>query len=269
MPRAFSFFPAKPAAAAWTAARKGSLLSFAAWRSLVGLAPLFLACLMTFESQAQTLRVMLNDVAPYTLHGDPQQRPGMHHEIMQALARQTDLALELNSALYVRLALSLKDGSADLVVGVEGPELETLATRVRPMHVFKFVVITKKSSEIRNVAQLKGKLLGVARGAFYDESINNDDSIRKYGMADPFQGVRMLALDRLDAVISSDYLLAYALRQPGLDSSQFDKPFAVNEKSYVIYARKDLNAEVLVRLQRGMDALQKSGQVDRILRSYQ
>jgi len=251
--------------------------SFPSLLRLCGLALLALAGLHAHKAQAQPtsavqnppLRVLLNDVAPYTLHGDPQQRPGMHHEIMQALARQTELPMDFSSALYVRLALGLKDGSADLVVGIEGPELETLATRVRPMHSFKFVVIAKKSAEIRSLAQLKGKLLGVARGAFYDESINNDDSIRKYGMADPFQGVRMLALDRLDAVISSDYLLAYALKQPGLDSSQFDTPFAVNEKSYVIYARKDLNAEVLRRLQRGMDALQKSGQIDRILRSYQ
>ena len=83
--------------------------------------------------------MLLNDVAPYTLHGDPQQRPGMHHEIMQALARQAELPMDFSSALYVRLALGLKDGSTDLVVGIEGPELETLATRIRPMHSFKFV----------------------------------------------------------------------------------------------------------------------------------
>ncbi len=237
--------------------------------ALPGLAQTLPAPAPTAPSAPAPLRVLLNDVAPYTLHGDPQQRPGLHHEIMHALSRQADLPMSMNSALYVRLALGLKDGSADVVVGVEGPELEALATRVRPMHGFKFVVIAKKSAEIRSVAQLKGKLLGVARGAFYDDSINNDDSIRKYGLTDPFQGVRMLALDRLDAVISSDYLLAYALKQPGLDSSLFDTPFAVNEKSYVIYARKELSAEIVSRLQRAMDALQKSGQIERILRSYQ
>jgi ABC-type amino acid transport substrate-binding protein len=214
------------------------------------------------------LRILLNDVAPYTLHGEAG-RPGMHHEIMLALARQADLPVALSSAVYVRLALGLKDGSSDLVVGVEGPEWESLAQRVAPLHAFKFVVLAKKTSGIRSVAQLKGKLLGVARGAFYDDAINKDDSIRKFGVSDPFQGVRMLVLDRLDAVISSDYLLSYALKQSGVDATQFDSPFAVNEKSYVLYASKDLGAETVRRLQRAVEALQKSGQIERILRSYQ
>ncbi|MCV2359017.1 MULTISPECIES: substrate-binding periplasmic protein [Roseateles] len=214
------------------------------------------------------LRILLNDVAPYTLHGEVS-RPGMHHEIMLALAREAALPVALGSAVYVRLAMGLKDGSADLVVGVEGPELEELAQRVTPFHVFKFVVLTKKASDIRSVAQLKGKLLGVARGAFYDDAINKDDAIRKFGVADPFQGVRMLALDRLDAVISSDYLLSYALKQSGVDLNQFNSPFTVNEKSYVLYARRELGAETVRRLQRAMESLQKSGQIERILRSYQ
>jgi ABC-type amino acid transport substrate-binding protein len=214
------------------------------------------------------LRILLNDVAPYTLHGEPG-RPGMHHEIMLALAREAGLPVTLGSAVYVRLALGLKDGSTDLAVGVESPELEGLAQRVAPLHVFKFVVLTKKTADIRSVAQLKGKLLGVARGAFYDDAINKDDSIRKFGVADPFQGVRMLVLDRLDAVISSDYLLSYALKQSGVDLSQFNSPFAVNEKSYVLYAGREVGAETVRRLQRAMEALQKSGQIERILRSYQ
>ncbi len=214
------------------------------------------------------LRILLNDVAPYTLNGDAG-RPGMHHEILLAVARQADLPLALSSAVYVRLAMGLKDGSSDLVVGVEGPEWEALAQRVAPLHAFKFVVLAKKSSDIRSIAQLKGKLLGVARGAFYDDAINKDDSIRKFGIADPFQGIRMLALDRLDAVISSDYLLSYAMKQSGVDATQFDRPFAVNEKSYVLYASKDVGAETVRRLQLAVETLKKSGQIERILRSYQ
>ncbi|MBT9491905.1 MAG: transporter substrate-binding domain-containing protein [Paucibacter sp.] len=222
----------------------------------------------TVVSAAPPLRILLNDVAPYTLHAEPG-RPGIHHEIMLAAARQADLAVALSSAVYVRLALGLKDGSSDLVVGVEGPELEALAQRVAPVHVFKFVVLSKKTSDIRNIAQLKGKLLGVARGAFYDDAINKDDSIRKFGVADPFQGVRMLALDRLDAVISSDFLLSYALKQSSIDASQFNSPFTVAEKSYVLYASKDLSTDTVKRLQAAMEALRKSGQIERILRSYQ
>lgn len=214
------------------------------------------------------LRVLINDVATYTLRGDPQ-HPGMHIEIMNALAQQAELAVSLSSAVYVRLALGLKDGSADLVVGIEGSELNALAQRVAPFHSFKFVVLTRKSAGISQVSQLRGRLLGVARGAFYDESIDNDETIQKFPMADPFQGVRMLALDRLDAVISSDYLLSYALRQTGIDRASFAPPFVVNEKNYSLYARRDLPEETLRALRRAMEQLQKSGRLAAILKHYQ
>jgi len=214
------------------------------------------------------LRVLVNDVAPYTLRGEAQ-RPGMHIEIMNALAQQAELAVSINSAVYVRLALGLKDGSADLVVGIEGSELNALAQRVAPFHSFKFVVLTRKSAGISQVSQLRGRLLGVARGAFYDESIDNDEAIQKFPMADPFQGVRMLALERLDAVISSDYLLSYALRQTGIDRASFATPFVVNEKNYSLYARRDLPEETLRALRRAMEQLQKSGRLAAILKHYQ
>lgn len=220
------------------------------------------------QPPAMQLRVLINDVAPYTLRGDPQ-HPGMHIEIMNALAQQAELAVSINSAVYVRLALGLKDGSADLVVGVDGPELETLAQKVTPFHSFKFVVLTRKAAGISQVSQLRGRLLGVARGAFYDESINNDDAIQKFPMADPFQGVRMLALDRLDAVISSDYLLSYALRQTGIDRASFAPPFVVNEKNYSLYARRELPEEQLRTLRRAMEQLHKSGRLAAILKHYQ
>jgi hypothetical protein len=53
--------------------------------------------------------------------------------------------------------------------------------------------------------------------------------------------VRRLAPNRLDVVISSDYLLSYALKQSGIDASQFNSLFTVAEKSYVPSASKDLN----------------------------
>ncbi|WP_428506942.1 substrate-binding periplasmic protein [Roseateles sp.] len=219
-------------------------------------------------STAAPLRVLINDVAPYTLRGEAQ-RPGMHIEIMNALAQQAELAVSLNSAVYVRLAMGLKDGSADLVVGVEGPELDALAQRVAPFHSFKFVVLTRKAAGISQVSQLRGRLLGVARGAFYDDSINKDEAIQKFPMADPFQGVRMLAVDRLDAVISSDYLLSYALRQTGIDPQAFAPPFVVNEKNYSLYARRDLPEDQVRALRRAMEHLHKSGRLATILKLYQ
>jgi ABC-type amino acid transport substrate-binding protein len=169
----------------------------------------------------------------------------------------------------VRLLAALHNGTADLVVAVESPELDQTAIIVGPLHSFHSVVISRRDASINSVAALKGKVLGISRGAFYDDSINNDPAIQRHDITDPFQGIKMLAHKHLDAVISSDYLLAYALRLPGTDISQFARPFVVNEQHYVLYARKGLRAEVVDGLRSALAALQQSGQIDTILRDYQ
>lgn len=229
---------------------------------------LVLTLLLPLVARADSpLRVMINDVAPYTLHDSPQ-HPGMHAEIANLLAKQSGMPISISWAPYARLAAALRFDLADLVVAVESPELEGIARRIAPFHEFKFVVIGRRDKDINSISQLNGRLLGVARGAFYDERINNNADIQKYELTDPFQGVRMLAAGRLDAVISSDYLLSYALRQTGLNIRNFTTPFTVNEKHYVLYANPKLSEAQLQSLSYHMDALQKSGQIATILKAY-
>lgn len=225
-------------------------------------------CLAGPPAQAQPLlRIMLNDVAPYTLHAEGV-RYGIHHEILALLAERTGLVFAPQVGPYVRLSASLVDGSADMVVAVEGPDFDAIGRRVAAFHDFRFVVLSKKSAAIGHVAALRGKLLGVARGAFYADSINNDPEIRKYAMVDPFQGVRMLALGRIDAVISSDYLLAHAMRQASISVGDFAPPFVVNEKRYMLYVRKDLSEELVLKMQAALEALRTSGRIAEVLSRY-
>lgn len=236
------------------------------WR---GLYLLWVMLVLPALADERPLRVTINDVEPYTIHQADGSRGGMHMDILNALIRTSGISMESTSVVYVRIAAALKDGSADLVVGVEGPELDALADRVLPFHTFRSVVIPRAGLGIDRIESLRGRHLGMARGAFYDERINNDDSIIKDAIADPFQGVRMLSFGRLDAVISSDYLLHYALRQSGLDRKQFDPIFTINERRYAMYARKGLDPVLIRQLQHAMALLQRKGELERILTRYQ
>ncbi|MDT8999121.1 transporter substrate-binding domain-containing protein [Paucibacter sp. APW11] len=220
------------------------------------------------RAEKPMLKVMINDVAPYSWRRDDV-IVGMHVDLMRALAEQAEVDMEMRSGAYARLIRGFKDGWADLVLALKNPEMDAEAVWVGRMHSFRSIIISRHLAPISAVSQLKGKQLGMARGAFYSESINNDDEIRKFGITDPFQGVRMLAAGRLDAVISSDYLLKHALRQSGLEMSQFAPTFVVNELSYALYARKDLPESLLQRLHAALETLERQGRLAALLRPYE
>lgn len=234
---------------------------------LLALAGLLAALLCTPASAQDSLKVMLNDVAPYSWREGPKLR-GMHPSIMRALSEESGIPFEYSSGLYARVSKALVDRVADVVVTLAGPDQEAQGLFIGTAHPVRYLVISRADAPIREVAQLKGKTLGVARGAYYSAAINDDDEIRKYGIIDPFQGLRMLAVSRLDAVVSSDYLLTRAVQEVRRDGVEFATPFQVGVGAYTVYVRRDLPEPLVRRLRAALAQLQRSGRIGAILKDY-
>lgn len=213
------------------------------------------------------LRVMFNEVAPYTWRDGSDFR-GMHPTLIHALAAETGLQFEYSAGLYARASRALTDGVADLAVTLATPDQDAQGQRVVLLHTVRHLVISRAGAPLTELSQLRGKLLGIARNAYYGPHINDDESIRKLTITDPNQGVRMLALGRLDAVISTDYLLVHALRQPGIDRTAYATPFVVGSGGYALFARRDLPEALVQRLRAGFMALQRQGLPASILHEY-
>lgn len=226
------------------------------------------ALLLALPAAGETrLRVMVNEVAPYSWR-EGGELVGLHPSLLRALASETGLPFEFSAGLYARASRALSDGVADLAVTLATPDQDAQGQRVAVLHPVRFLVISRAEAPLHEVAQLRGKLLGIARNAYYNAQINDDEAIRKFTIVDPNQGLRMLALGRLDAVISSDYLLLYALRQPGIDRSVFAPPFVVGASGYALYARRDLPQAQVRRLRAGWAALLRRGVPASILQEY-
>jgi len=213
------------------------------------------------------LRLMFNEVAPYTWREGSEFR-GMHPTLMRALAAEAGLQFEYSAGLYARASRALTDGVADLAVTLATPDQDAQGQRVVLLHTVRHLVISRAGAPLTELSQLRGKLLGIARNAYYGPHINDDDAIRKLTITDPNQGVRMLALGRLDAVISTDYLLVHALRQPGIDRAAYATPFLVGGGGYALFARRDLPEALVQRLRTGFAALQRQGLPAAVMHEY-
>lgn len=253
----------------WTGSQRPLLPSPAAARRrclawLVGLAGLGPLPAVAAEPH---LRVMVNEVAPYSWR-DGAELAGLHPGLLRALAAEAGLQFDFSAGLYARASRALADGVADLVVTLATPDQDAQGQRVAVLHPVRYLVISRADAPLTEPAQLRGKLLGIARNAYYNALINDDETIRKFTIVDPNQGLRMLVLGRLDAVISTDLLLMHALRQPGLERAAFAPPISVGGSGYALFARRDLPEPTVQRLRAGWAALQRRGVPAALLREY-
>lgn len=219
---------------------------------------IFLLSAFTQASNANSnhsLIALANEVAPYTL-ADESNRKGFHVELLEEIARRSNITFKIVSVPYARLSKGLMEGSADVSVHFESPDLEkSCCINLGKLHSFKSIVISLSKRPINNITELEYKTLGLPRGAFFDERINKNPRINLFEIVDPKQGLSMLANNRFDAVISSDYIIKFELNRPGFDFSIFSKPFVVNEKNYYLYAQKNLQPEVLARLKKAIQSM--------------
>lgn len=219
------------------------------------------------SAQEPALRVMLNEVAPYSWR-DESGIQGLHYEIMRAVAEEAGLRFEFSQGLYARTSRALADKVADLVVTLATPDQEAQGLRIDVLHPVRYLVISRAEAPIAEVVQLRGKLLGVARSAYYGPTINDDEQIQKHAIVDPFQGVRMLVAGRLDAVISTDLLLAQVLRQPQLAQATFAPVIEVGGSGYALHARRDLPEAHLAKLRTAVQKLHKNGRIAAMVKPY-
>jgi hypothetical protein len=146
-------------------------------------------------------------VAPYTWR-DGSDFHGMHPTLLRVLAAETGLQFEYSAGLYARASRALTDGVADLAVTLATPDQDAQGQRVVLLHTVRHLVISLAGAPLTELSQLRGKLLGIARNAYYGPHINDDESIRKLTITDPNQGVRMLAIySNMPGILLAGFLI--------------------------------------------------------------
>lgn len=233
-------------------------------RAIIG----WIAGAATAAPAAPRLRLMINDVAPYSSRQNGV-LVGMHVDMMRAIGAAAGEDFKWSSALYARLIRALPDKAADLVLALEGPDIGQQGQFLGRVHAVRYLILPRSGLELQDVSQLRGRTLGLARGAFYGEEINDDAQIRKIELHDPFYGVRMLSMGRLDAVISSDYLLSHALRQTGIQRESFGRPLFFKAGAYGLFARRDIAAERGQSLSDAIARLTSKGRLAELARAYE
>jgi ABC-type amino acid transport substrate-binding protein len=235
------------------------------WRHLPWL--LIFGGMAPFVQAQPSLRVLAVNVEPYTLPKNSVRR-GLHVEIVEELARLTHMQMEVKPVVYVRLAMELQARRGDMAMLADSPELDQHCQRVGVVHDFYSIVLSRADNPIGSMEKLEGKKLGVIRNAYYDYRINNNPKIILYDISNTLQGARMMAFNRIDAVISSNFAITYAVKQSGFSANHFSTPFVVNVQRWVLCAGNDLPPALVARFRQSLEKMHQTGAVDKIIQSY-
>ena len=203
---------------------------------------------------------------PYEFH-DQNAIVGIDVEIAGAIAEQLGLELEIEDIAFDSIIPEIVSGKAD--IGAAGMTVtEDRKQNVDFSDTYAHatqVIIVKEDSEIKGVADLEGKIMGVQQGTTGDIYVSGDygdEAVERY--AKGMEAVQALAQGKVDAVvIDGEPAKQYIKEVEGLkiiDESYTDEDYAI--------AIKKGNTAMVEAVNAALAELKSEGKLDEIVAKY-
>jgi len=196
-------------------------------------------------------------------HGEPQ---GFHVELMRAMGEEMGFEVTFRLDAWDQVRKDLERGRIDVAPMFRSAERERLMDFTKPHAILDhqlFVRTGAGAGAVRSPGDLGGKAVIVQRGAFTHDRLRKLSSgTRLILVSTEADAMRLLASGRHDAALVTGSGGRSIIRRDGLSNVEAaGPPFWPRE--YALAVRKG-EAELLDQLNRGLEALRRSGRYDEV-----
>jgi len=208
---------------------------------------------------AQELKVRTIGFAPYgfTENDNP---TGIYYDAANLLLKHSGLTGQNSVAPYSRIRAELISGICDMTIMFKYPELEPYVHYIAPLPPLKVVVIGLAGSSFPSVPSLKGKRIAYLRGASFSAEIDGDEDIKITRVTDLHQGVKMLTVGHVDAVIGPLDPIYRAALKLSKGPDMFGEPLIVSVRTPWVQVSKQSSKEIpLAKLKEAYARLDQEG----------
>lgn len=210
------------------------------------------------------LRIEVIQSEPFGRLG-PQGPSGLMFDIGQLIAQRAGLAAESRIVPYARTALSLQNGTADMVLRFTNEQLKLVAYQVAPVLVLPTVLVSRRDAPVERLADLSHRALAVPRSFPVPQSLEAIPAMRLQYVNNTEHAIQMLMGRRVDAAYASNLGLFSAARALGLRMQEFAHPLPVERQSFWLnLSRRRATPELIERLATAVKSLQRDGSIQRL-----
>ncbi|WP_297024666.1 transporter substrate-binding domain-containing protein [Thalassospira sp.] len=219
---------------------------------------------MAHDHVRSTLRVTFSIWEPFAIEGRNGKQHGIDRAIMTEVAKRLDLELQPVTCPWRRCLRMLETGDIDIMTSIAyTPERAEYAHYIKPPYsrvTPVFYYNRNNPVTISDYGNLTGLTVGAVVDSRYFEPFDSDDRLEKVEANSEVLLIRMLAAQRVDAIVGSDANADYQIRRAGLgniiakapyrSSNRNDIHLAVSRRSplmdrrdYISQIMTDLHAE--------------------------
>ncbi|QHJ12056.1 hypothetical protein FX988_02298 [Paraglaciecola mesophila] len=201
-----------------------------------------------------TLKVGVPAFAPFAYINESSEMSGVMVRYLNLLTEDTGFEFELVLQPYARVLAGVKSGELDIALIFKNVQLEGHADFIGPVSNSNVIVLPQAAVNLQTYDQLI--LLGriaVVRSASFSKTFDEDTNLQKFSVKDYKQGINLLRMGRVDAVVGSEAGIEYNLGELGLDIGDFGQPYILAQKeNWLHFSKKSKHRTLINQLKRSV-----------------
>jgi len=215
-----------------------------------------------------TIRFASSSVEPWGIHSAGENQ-GLLVDIIDALARETGIAVDVELQPYPRVVHSLYSGRVDFAFLFDSPSTRTSATRIGHLVESRMIVVgPADSAPLNSLKELEGKTVGFIRGAKYGADFDDATHFHKAPVSSMSQGLAMLIRNRTDAMAGTDQSVYWAMRKMNVGAKRLSKLYVMGGTSGSLYISKTSEHQKLIPIyKKALEKLRQNGTIEQVFDS--
>jgi len=134
-------------------------------------------------------------------------------QVTNRLSELTGVPIETRLRPLRRALIELNSGEVNFSLLFQSPAMDSRATNVAQVMKINIMLAASADTDYPlTLEALKGKRIGYIRGAYLGDAFERDTDVEKVPVAVISQGIEMLDLGRLSAILASDHAIIRSLQ---------------------------------------------------------
>ncbi|MEH6443802.1 MAG: transporter substrate-binding domain-containing protein [Oceanospirillaceae bacterium] len=234
---------------------------------------LLFSLLMVSSLQAQPLRIVTEEFAPYNFQvGD--EAKGLSSEVVQAVLKHVKLEASIEFYPWARAYEIAQAGKNTLIYSIARiPEREALfdwVGAIAPYNTSLYKLKLNKYIKVNSIDEAKQYQIGVSLNDVTGTYLRRHDFTSLKTVSKDVLNIRLLAKNRIDLIAYEEASFVHTLQEEGLDTSLFERVYRLDELSDQLYMAFSLGSDtdLVASFKAGLKAIKMNGLYDQIQMKY-
>jgi ABC-type amino acid transport substrate-binding protein len=215
---------------------------------------------------SDTVVFAIPDVWPWAYKDSSGEPQGSLVEIVKRLSELTGVPVEPRLRPLRRALIELDSGEVNFSLLFESPELDARAINVARLAKINLLLAALADTNYPlSLEALEGKRIGYIRGTYLGEAFKREARAQKVPVSVISQGIEMLPLNRLSAILASDHAILRSLKTMGLSRDFLRYSKHVDGQPGALYmSRKAQRPQAAKQFRDAIATMIENGEMSRI-----